>query len=105
MTLYKVCVSDRDHFFDAKDGVRYCVRCGLITELNSYLSKPKKKAPLEKKCVTCGSLENLSRHHIIPKALKRHTKLITLCRTCHNVADILAWTIYKNQAEIDTQSQ
>ena len=40
-----------------------------------------------KVCVLCGTKENLTKHHVIPKSLKdNHENLtITLCEECHRV--------------------
>jgi hypothetical protein len=41
------------------------------------------------KCSWCDSKENLSRHHIIPRRIKKTLvkNMIVLCRDCHNIAD------------------
>ena len=39
------------------------------------------------KCKGCGTKEDLTKHHIIPKRTGKKSGTITLCRGCHNIAD------------------
>ena len=62
--------------------------------LNYYLQ------PLENKCVVCGSLENLTKHHVVPymfrsqfpKKLKNHNShdILMLCVDCHTTYERFA---------------
>ena len=107
-----------------KEGItgEYCCKCGLLIDSfydasPSYKFRRKLKADTKsqqkqiykklKKCETCGSMEDLTLHHIIPKRVlkkmkpeERDGKKILLCRKCHNLADKMAEAIYPKEVEI-----
>ena len=39
-------------------------------------------------CLKCGSKEQLTMHHCIPKVFKVPTNKVRLCRTCHDAVEI-----------------
>ena len=41
------------------------------------------KYGVQDSCQVCGSISNLTKHHIIPKHFKVKTKILTLCVGCH----------------------
>lgn len=86
----------------------YCTSCGLI--LSTYKENPPANIKSinphirlkGKRCFGCETSYNLSRHHIIPKRLKKQINdVVILCKGCHRIADRIA-TIYYNEVKIET---
>jgi hypothetical protein len=41
------------------------------------------------KCLKCGTTKCLTRHYVLPKRhWKGKGKIVTLCRKCHDIADL-----------------
>lgn len=91
----------------------YCRDCGLIFSTIHTRAKQKQKdrsrsskvvkAQLSKplKCLFCPTTTNLTKHHVIPKRMRKRTKLVVLCRPCHNIADMIANVLYPMEVEIN----
>jgi len=99
----------------------HCDKCGLIiaTYTNplgpayknkkpdhikeiKHQKKVNKPQPQKKKvCKACGGTTNITLHHMIPKRTGIKGKKVLLCRTpCHNIADMIANVIYRNEVTI-----
>ena len=79
-----------------RDGIgQFCTDCGIV--LKDYFDGMRKDnifiGKLDK-CNGCGSMDNLSRHHVKPKREFGSGKVIVLCRYCHNVADFMCDILY-----------
>jgi 5-methylcytosine-specific restriction endonuclease McrA len=73
----------------------FCKILGKCRNRNSKLNKNKKQQVLQrdKKCLVCGTLENLTVDHIIPRSkggTNHIENLQTLCNDCnHKKGDII----------------
>jgi len=38
-------------------------------------------------CLKCGSKEQMTMHHVIPKVFRVPTRRVRLCRSCHNLIE------------------
>ena len=82
---------------------KYCSKCGLIISTfqkarNVTIKNDRrtiKAVPIIKRyCQGCKTQANITLNHIIPKREGLKTRVIILCRKCHNIADELADTLY-----------
>lgn len=93
----------------------YTIRLFNSPSDRDYESNPLILVPMENKCVCCGSEENLTRHHVVPKCFRKHFPInyknhfnhdvLILCDSCHKKYTVIfqkyieSMTEFKNDKE------